>query len=75
MRVSVGKELRKRGENMKLYELLDAIKKDVQAKTGDDNPEVYFTSDVHDNEVEGGDYGGVYSIGNVAFIEVLHENE
>lgn len=60
---------------MKLFELLDAIKKDVQTMTGDENPEVFFTSDMYGNEVEGGDYGGVYSIGNVAFIEVLHENK
>lgn len=60
---------------MKLYELLDAIKKDVQTMTGDENPEVFFTSDMYGNEVEGGGYGGAYSIGNVAFIEVLHENK
>ena len=59
---------------MKLSELLEMIRKDVQKLTGEENPEVIFASTINDDEIVGGEYDGVFQLDDgTVVIDIMHE--
>lgn len=63
---------------MKLSKLLETIKNDVQMVTNQEDPEVEFAYSCSKAEVNGGEYDGVYTLGDekdeVVVIDINFDN-